>query len=1251
MRYVLIVLHALLAGCAALAQPEPAFPPPPLVTVAERTHYRATARHEEVVAFLEALAEHSPLARTDTLGTTTEGRRIPLIILADPPLADARAAERDGRPVVLIIGGIHAGECDGKDALLALARDLALGTAGAGPDPLLKQLIIVIVPLYNPDGNERLGPVDQLRPGQGGPDQVGVRENAMGLDLNRDFVKLEAPETRALVAFINDWDPVLFIDTHTTNGSYHRYPITWDGPKHPAGDDAVVRYAREIFLPAIAEALRTDAGLETFWYGNFAADHTRWETFPDLPRYSTNYVGMRNRLSVLSESYSYASHGERVRAQYAFVRQCLIATAQRREEIRALLEAADRRAAGDDAPPVPLRSEQVAMPGRVRVLGYHEVLHNGRAVPAEPREYEVELLACFEPRHTVARPRAYLIPPAFAGAVETLQRHGIRVEELREDVDLDVTVYAIEDLEHAERPFQGHRLCTLRVKPQPVSRRLPAGTLVVRTAQRLGHLATYLLEPESPDGLAAWNVFDEALSRGGEYPVLRLEESVPLLTAPAPTLPERRHPPRPPTFDDVYESHPAPNFGGSPAIPIAWLADGEHFLQVRQGRLWRVEARSGRVEPATDPQRLAAALRAIPLFDTRAAESIARRTDWRTDARRQLAVFEYADDLYALRLDGSFAARLTSTPQREELFAPSPDGQFVAFVRENDLWVVDVATRTERALTAGGSETVRRGKHSWVYFEELYDRNWQAWWWSPDSRRIAFLETDESPVPAFTIVGETDSRRQRVERTAYPRAGEPNPRVRLLVVSVAGGEPREADLSAWADDDRLVAQVGWWPDGSKIYAWIANRVQTHMDLITVSADGGTPIRLLRQTTPAWVDVPPPLRILPDGSFLLLSEQTGRRHIYRHGSDGRLIAVLTAGEWDVRNIVHVDEPGETVLFTATKESPMATDLYRVPLDGGTPARLTTMPGSHRCLVSPNGRYVVDTWSSMTHPPKVALLDARDGSLIRMLDTNPVRDLERFALGTPVRVQVPMSDGFVLEGTLLYPPAFDPARRYPVWMPVYAGPGAPTVRDAWDGGRAWDQVLASAGLIVFRCDPRSASGNGAASAWACYRQLGVQELADLEAAVRWLSDQPGVDATRVGIGGHSYGGFMAAYALTHSQLFAAGIASAPVTDWREYDTIYTERYMLTPQENPGGYERSSVIAAAANLHGRLLLMHGLMDDNVHFRNTARLVHALQNAGKTFELMVYPEARHGLSGRHAQRVQYDFILRALRPERTDR
>jgi dipeptidyl-peptidase-4 len=312
-------------------------------------------------------------------------------------------------------------------------------------------------------------------------------------------------------------------------------------------------------------------------------------------------------------------------------------------------------------------------------------------------------------------------------------------------------------------------------------------------------------------------------------------------------------------------------------------------------------------------------------------------------------------------------------------------------------------------------------------------------------------------------------------------------------------------------------------------------------------------------------------------------------------------------------------------------------------GGDTELVTEKGKSHRVSLAPHGPLYIDRFSDPLTPTRANICELGKGT-VRKLDTNPVYERDEFKFGKYERVKIELKDGFVLEGAITYPPNFDGTKKYPVWLFTYAGPHSPTLRDEWGGGRILEQSLATSGIIAFRVDPRSASGKGAQSAWACYKQLGVQELKDLEEAVAWLAKREYVDASRVGISGHSYGGFMAAYALTHSKTFSAGIASSPVTDWKLYDTIYTERYMLTPKENPDGYAKGSCLAAAKNLTGKLLIIHGMMDDNVHMQNSVQLADALQKANKDFEMMFYPQARHGIGGAHYLKLQVEFIKRTM-------
>jgi dipeptidyl-peptidase 4 len=1232
----------------------------PLRTVAEASQYTKTARMAEVQEYLDELASRSRRVRLTSIGTSVEGREMPMAIIADPPVSTPEEAAKSGKLVVLLFGGIHPGECDGKEALLALARNLALYQRPREGDPepgdvwkadALRRLVVLVLPVYNVDGNEKMAPGN--RPGQVGPEEMGVRENAQGLDLNRDFVKLEAPETRALVHLMNaegGWDPAIIVDTHTTNGSFHRYLMTYDGPKNPAGDPTIIEFGRDHMLAELTTAVKERAGFDMFWYGNFEADHTRWDSYPDVPRYGVNYIGMRNRISILTESYSYAGYRERIMGQEVFLTEILAFAAKNAAKIRQLLKAADERAAKWTAgEKVAIASKMVAAPEKATVLGYEEERRDGKLVPTKPRDYQVELFTLYTPEIEVDKPYAYLIPAAETQAVENLRRHGIKVEILREDIELDVEALTIESVGAAKRPFQGHTLVQVEASPRPRIQRVEAGTLVVKTTQPLGALAVYLLEPASADGLTTWNFFDDSLKIDSEFPVLRLPVQRTLLTTTlSPLELTQQQELIPITYEVAFESGRAPNLNGSPIGGLSWLDDGEHYLHVRDGQLKKVHAASGRMEAFLDPAPMRRALARLPTISQRTAGNLTSRPTFRTDKARTGALFEHENDLYYAALDGKTAVRLTSTPQREEFATFSPDGQFVAFVRDNDLFVVDIATQTERALTTGGTDLIRNGKHTWVYFEELYNRNWQAFWWSPDSTRIAYLQEDATPVKTFTLVNDARPGDQHVEVSPYPKPGEPNPRAKLFTVTIAGGEPREVDLSNYTPDDMLIIKIEWWPDSSALACFVSNRVQTWADLLSCPPDGGAPKKLLRESTDAWTSAPDILRFLKDGSIILSSERTGWQHLYQYSREGKLQKTITEGEYEVRRVHRIDEPADWIYFTGTVDSSIAEHLYRVPLEGGTPERLTPDRGHHRVEVAPKGDFFIDSWSSSQHPSQVALRSLEDGSTLRRLDINPVLDLARYRIAPSELVTIPLNDDVELEASITRPPEFDPTLKYPVWLMTYAGPHAPTVWDTWSAGRLWDQALASAGYVVFRVDPRSASGKGAVSAWAAYKQMGVPELRDLEAAVDWLCTRSPVagwaDRARVGIAGHSYGGFMTAFALTHSQVFAAGISGAPVTDWRDYDSIYTERYMLTPQENPEGYDATSAVKAAKNLHGRLLLVHGLMDDNVHAQNSLRLVRALQQANKQFEMMAYPENRHGIGGRHYQRLQWDFIMRTL-------
>ncbi len=697
----------------------------------------------------------------------------------------------------------------------------------------------------------------------------------------------------------------------------------------------------------------------------------------------------------------------------------------------------------------------------------------------------------------------------------------------------------------------------------------------------------------------------------------------------------------------------------SPDLPrVRWLPGGDGYLSGEKrddGWSWTVvDAASGDTRPFHDPEPLAAALEQQLDLTASDAAARARPGALRLSPGTDRLLLDLAADLFVWDLEARTLTRLTRGPEREEIARFSPDGRRLAFVRNADLHVVDMAGK-ELRLTADGGENTLNGKLDWVYQEEIYGRgNFRAHWWSPDSRRIAFLQTDERDVPRFTVVDHIPFR-PPLEVVPYPKAGDPNPHVRLGVARASGGGVTWIDPGLYGHTEILIVDVAFSPDG---YVWyqVQDRRQTWLDLHRADPDTGRSERVLRETSEAWVNVTGSPRFLADGGFLWLSERTGFRHLYRYDRDGKLVQALTDGRWEVRSLLAVDEEAGAAWIAGTYRTALGADVLRVALDGSAegsaPTLLTEAAGSHRGNFPAEGP--VDYWiaaSSDLHTPTTRTLRRADGETVRKLGGGSVPDLARFDISTPELLQIATRDGVDLEAMLIRPQGFDPDRVYPAWVHVYGGPHAQQVRNRWQGSRGmWFQYLARQGIVVLVVDNRIASGKGVRSTWPVYRNFGAQELRDLTDAVDWLGAQPWVDAGRIGLDGWSYGGYMTLYALTRSDRFRAGIAGGSVVDWRAYDSIYTERYMSTPSDNPEGYERSSVLESAADLHGDLLLVHGTMDDNVHMQNTLQMAFRLQKAGRPFEMMLYPKSRHGVTDRdlslHLRQTMARFILKTIEP-----
>ena len=701
----------------------------------------------------------------------------------------------------------------------------------------------------------------------------------------------------------------------------------------------------------------------------------------------------------------------------------------------------------------------------------------------------------------------------------------------------------------------------------------------------------------------------------------------------------------------------------SPELPnIRWLPGGTHYLDGagEEGeRSWTVvEAATGESRPLYDADALAAALaEALSLPEEEAAKA-ARPSALTMSAGGERLLLNLASDFFTWETEASTLHRLTRSPEAEELPRFSPDGKRIAFIRGNDLYVVDLEG-AELRLTTGGGENLFNGKLDWVYQEEIYGRgNFHAHWWSPDGSRIAFLQTDERDVPRFTVVDHIPYHLD-LEVYAYPKAGDPNPRVRLGVVPAHGGDTLWVNPGGYGNAETLIVDVAVSPDGAVWYQ-MQDRTQTFLDLHRADIRTGESTRVLREDAGPWVNghgAPHFLSEASGGGFLWFSERTGFKHLYRYDADGELVGPLTEGQFEVRRLHAVDEEAGAAYASGTYRSSLGADTLRMALDGSGITLLSPEPGTHQANF-PNGtpsggkvEHYVAVSHDLDSPPRMTLRRAADGAAVRDLGGGEVPDLSRFEVSPPELLQVTTADGTELEAMMVRPHGFDPSRVYPAWVHVYGGPHAPQVRNGWPGTRGmWFQYLAQQGVVVFLVDNRIASGKGVESTWPVYGNFGEQELSDLVEAVEWLGAQDFVDASRIGVDGWSFGGYMTLTALTKSDRFRAGIAGGSVVDWRDYDSIYTERYMSTPDENPSGYRKSSVRTAAANLTGDLLLIHGTMDDNVHMQNTVQFVHDLQKAGKPFEMMIYPKSRHGVRDDdlvlHLRETMARFILKTLDP-----
>lgn len=681
---------------------------------------------------------------------------------------------------------------------------------------------------------------------------------------------------------------------------------------------------------------------------------------------------------------------------------------------------------------------------------------------------------------------------------------------------------------------------------------------------------------------------------------------------------------------------------GSPGTPV-WSPDGNSFVYLAGKTLWRFDATSGQKRSLGSIEPLEKAAAKEPEnapFRWENRRVVDEKIQWTPSGDR--LVLYAGGDLFLWTIGNSHWVQLTRTPEPERNPKLSPDGRLLSFARGNELHVLDLETRKVRQLTTGSSATLWNGRLDWVYPEEL-DLG-TAHWWSPDSQWVAFLQFDVSREWIYPRANLLEHR-PVYEPQRYPKAGTPNADVRLGVVPARGGPVKWMRVDA-TSDGALLARVDWLPDSRRIAVQRLNRVQNELMLLFVDAATGAAKPVLTERSPYWVNVSHDLRLLTRRpAFLWSSEKDGYRHLYLHDYGGRELKRLTSGSWEVKSIAGVDEERGLVYFHSRQRSPLGVDLAAVPLEGGEARLITSAKGQHAASLSPNGRFFIDTYSSLTQPAS-KVVRRITGEETGVLQPEPSVAAEFDLLPWEI-VSVPV-EADVLYARLLKPAGFDPSRRYPAIVMVYGGPHAQNVCDCWSGA-GWEQALAHRGFVVWQLDNRGTAGRGLAWEARLYRRLGKQELSDQEAGIRHLLSMGFVDASRIGLYGWSYGGFLTLYTLLNSpDLVRAGIAGAPVTDWRDYDTIYTERYLGLPSENEEGYRLSSPVHRASNLKAALLLVHNYGDDNVLFQQSFRMMVELQKAGKPFETAIYPQRSHGVTGaarRHLLETMTAFFERHLK------
>ncbi|WP_418264069.1 S9 family peptidase [Flavobacterium faecale] len=628
------------------------------------------------------------------------------------------------------------------------------------------------------------------------------------------------------------------------------------------------------------------------------------------------------------------------------------------------------------------------------------------------------------------------------------------------------------------------------------------------------------------------------------------------------------------------------------------------------------------------------------LFDTKNYSRLPRIESYSFDPSERLILlatnvvpiyrYSFTADYFIYDLDKKELTRLVDTPIQEPTF--SPDGRKIAFAKGNNLYLYDIASKATIALTNDGKKNeIINGICDWVYEEEFAFV--KAFDWSADSEKIAYIRFDESQVPEFSMSVFANGLYPSIETIKYPKAGEKNALVSLHIYDVQTKETQKVNLDHYTDF--YIPRIKWTNDAHVLSAKILNRHQNNLDLLFVNAKSGGTKVVLNETNKKYIDFVDNdnLTFLKDNQFIWTSEKDGFNHIYLYDKTGKLIRQITKGNWEVTQFYGLDEKNQNIYYESVENGTINRDVYRIGLDGGKKTRLSKNTGTNKATFSPDYNFYINSFSSFNQPTVYSLNDAKTGKELQIIENNEDLKLRLKAYDLPTKEFFTLKtvQNVELNAWMIKPNDFDASKKYPVLMYQYSGPGSQQVKNDWKTyDDYWFMMLAQQGYIVACVDGRGTGFKGEAFKKVTYTQLGKYELEDQMEAAKVLGAYPYIDANRIGIFGWSFGGFMASNAiLKGNSIFKLAIAVAPVTNWRFYDTIYTERYMQTPQENPTGYDDNSPINFADQLKGNYLLIHGSSDDNVHVQNSMLMMESLIQANKPFDSQIYPDKNHGIYG----------------------